>query len=189
MHQAQKSKTSLICGSGAISECIHFLEYSNPVLDLGCCRSVACVRSSFRLSSSTNVQLELEPLYCEPLFHILGPYCAENILLFALCKLLISKDVKLPFYIFHGNGPALLGNSILHNLTSSRQEDSLTIPPNVGTLSTKKNLFQPTHKVKGCSLQTYSCLTVVLKSFGSDVVVFQKIGTRRSRSQKAGQIQ
>ena len=135
---------SYFSGSGANSDLTE-LPNPNPLLDIGCPRSVTDRESAAILCESMDIQLQLQKLDCEPFYHCFGNNCVEGNLVSAKWVLplkdLNGTSCEIPFYVVKGNGPMLVGNNILADSNLSGQDNLLVIPPQVGTISSVELLF------------------------------------------------
>lgn len=133
------------------------------------------------LSESLGIQLKLEKLDCEPFYHCFGDKCVDGNLVFARWMLPIKdlngNDCNIPFYIVKGNGPILLGNSVLGESNLLGSENLLVVPPKVGNLSNKELVF-PVFKTYQDSVPIRTFLHVVpsqtkeLETFLSSIRTF-----------------
>jgi hypothetical protein len=108
----------------------------NPILDNGCLKSAGGLENIVTLSLALGIPVKLAPLDCPPFYHGYGEECSNarftiGIWNLPLCDL-NGQHFQIPFYVFQGSGPLLLGNSVLHHLHVNGPENLLIISPEAG---------------------------------------------------------
>lgn len=137
----------MISSPGANSESFPNQLDPNPIIDVGCPRSVGGIASAVTLCHALNIAFRLEPLDCTPFFHGYGRQCSEAQITIGIWNLPVTDtcgiSASIPFYITRGDGFLLLGNEILHSSYLEGPRNILRIPPNVRGIS-KRELLLPT---------------------------------------------
>jgi hypothetical protein len=91
----------------------------NPILDNGCPKSSGGLENVISLSMALGIPVHLSALDCAPFHHGYGEACSDERITIGIWNLLLvdlnGVEFRIPFYVFLGSGPLLLGNSVLRN--------------------------------------------------------------------------
>jgi hypothetical protein len=91
----------------------------NPILDNGCPKSAGGLDNVISLSMALGIPVQLSALDYAPFYHGYGEACSDARLTIGIWNLplvdLNGLEFRIPFYIFQGSGPLLLGNSVLRH--------------------------------------------------------------------------
>jgi len=169
-------------GVGAISDFNPLVRDPNPILDIGCPRSVGGVIAAAALCTAMGIDLEPLPLDCSPFHHGYGPSCSDKKLVFAIWKLplqdLHGYKASFPFYFTEGSGPLLLGNEILSHSNLLGSENLLAIPHIVWNTS-KNEIILPTYTAE-CDSSLRTHLHIVPASISALGTFFTSVRSFRS---------
>jgi len=75
--QRRPTQLSHIASPGAQPDAMSVRRDPNPIMDIGCPRSVVGIQSAAALSLAFNIEFKLRPLDCAPFFHGYGMHCSE----------------------------------------------------------------------------------------------------------------
>jgi hypothetical protein len=112
----------------------------NPILDNGCPKSAGGLENVISLSMALGIPVHLSALDCAPFYHGYGEACSDARLTIGIWNLPLvdwnGVEFRIPFYVFLGSGPLLLGNSVLHNSRIDGPKHLLTITEKDGLSKT-----------------------------------------------------
>ena len=80
----------MIAGVGAKSDIVSGFLDPNPVLEIGCPRSVGGIESAAALAISLGIAFSLTTFNCDPFYHGYGPACSDKRLVVARWKLPVT---------------------------------------------------------------------------------------------------
>jgi hypothetical protein len=148
----------------------------NPILDNGYPKSAGGLENILPLSLALLIPVKLAPLNCTPFYHGYGEECSNACLTIGVWNLplcdLNGQLFQIPFYGFHGSGPLLLGNYVLHHSHMTGPEILLIISPEAGLAL--NSLFLQTYKTSSLRtrLHVVPCRKDYFSTFFSSVCAF-----------------
>ena len=160
----------------------------NPIIDPGCPRSAGGVLSASALCQALGIDMELKPLDCTPFYHGYGENCSDAHIVFAIWELPVSDlygtELRIPFYVTHGDGVLLLGNNVMSKCDLLGSENILIIPPKLLS-SSPKQIYLPVYTTS--SLRSYlnvvpSRVQAVHSFFTSSSHVVSQFSPQKNRS-------
>jgi hypothetical protein len=112
----------------------------NHILDNGCPKSAGGLENVISLSMALGFPVHLLALDCAPFYHGYGEACSDSRLTIGIWNLplvdLNGVEFRIPFYVFLGSGPLLLGNSVLRNSRIDGTKHLLIITEKAGLSKT-----------------------------------------------------
>jgi hypothetical protein len=148
----------------------------NPIQDGGCPRSAGGLDSVASICTALGISVKLTPLDCDPFFHGYGENCADSRIAIGIWNLFLTDlsgfSLKIPFYIFQGTGPLLIGNSILKYSDVRGPENLLVVTPSAGLSASDLALQTYTTSALRTQLHDLPCRRDHLKTFFSSVTAF-----------------
>lgn len=106
----------------------------NPIVDVGCPRSVGGIESASSLALALGINFQVEELDCEPFMHGYGEKCSDARITIGIWSLPLTdpsgKSFMIPFYVTKGDGVLLLGNNVLQNAVINGADNFILFPPN-----------------------------------------------------------
>lgn len=130
----------------ASSDVILLLPDPNPIIDVGCSRSIEGLISAVALCQALEIETDHLPLNRETFLHEFEKHCSNSQVAIGFWKL-PSTDIngikaKIPFYIARGDSFLLLDNEILQNSYLLGPESLIRILAGVWNVSNKDLLVQ-----------------------------------------------
>ena len=118
----------------------------NPILDIGCSRSVGGAENAKALCKALGITFLVEPLDCTPFYHEYGSHFSYAKLINGIWRLPVKAingfEAKFPFYMVPGEGVLLFGNEIHHKSILHGPENLMVIPPGVGWIANEELVLQ-----------------------------------------------
>jgi hypothetical protein len=150
----------------------------NPILDNGCPKSAGGLENVINLSLALGISPELLPLDCPPFYHGYGEQCSNASLTIGIWALpLIDLNgfaFQIPFYVFQGTGPLLLGNSVLRYSQIDGPKNLVIITPASGLATSPLVLQTYTTASLRTHLHVIPCRQDHLSTFFSSVSAFTR---------------
>jgi hypothetical protein len=148
----------------------------NPILDNGCPKSAGGLENVISLSMALGIPVHLSALDCAPFYHGYGEACSDARLTIGIWNLplvdLNGVEFRIPFYVFLGSGPLLLGNSVLRNSRIDGPKHLLIITEKAGLSTTPLILQTYTTDTLRTRLHVIPCRTDHMCTFFQSVSSF-----------------
>lgn len=148
----------------------------NPILDNGCPKSAGGLENVISLSMALGIPVHLTALDCAPFYHGYGEACSDARLTIGIWNLplvdLNGVEFRIPFYVFLGSGPLLLGNSVLRYSRIDGPKHLLIITEKAGLSTTPLILQTYTTASLRTHLHVIPCRTDQMCTFFQSVSSF-----------------